>query len=151
MRPAKAGMPPSRPAQNSNFDVAQPSPACAQSTHEPAVDSAATRAAQSAVPGAAVPAQPASPNLPEPPLGEYSARVGTPTLTLRHATVAWRLADDSCWPWGEVAKAVTSMLLAQLGNTGFSPGWQHNQDRKRPKGVAGAAVCPEHTRFEESK
>ena len=25
------------------------------------------------------------------------------------------------------------------------PGWQHNQDRKRPKGVAGAAVCPEHT------
>ena len=28
---------------------------------------------------------------------------------------------------------------------------QHNQDRKRPKSVAGAAVCPEHTRIEESK
>jgi len=50
-----------------------------------------------------------------------------------------------------VAKAVTSTLLAQLRTTGFSPGWQHNQDRKRPKGVAGTAVCPEHTRFEESK
>ena len=59
--------PPSRPAQNSNFDVAQPSPACAQSTHEPAVGNAATRAAQSAAPLAAVSAQPASPNLPEPP------------------------------------------------------------------------------------
>ena len=54
-------------------------------------------------------------------------------------------------PGGGVANAVTSTLLAQLRTTGFSPGWQHNQDRKRPKGVAGAAVCPEHTRFEESK
>ena len=47
--------------------------------------------------------------------------------------------------------AVTGTLLAQLGTTGFFPGWQHNQDRKRPKGVVGAAVCPEHTRIEESK
>ena len=47
---------------------------------------------------------------------------------------------------------MTGTLLAQLRTTGCSPGWQHNQDRKRPKGVAGAAVCPpEHTRIEESK
>jgi len=45
--------------------------------------------------------------------------------------------------------AVTGTLLAQLGTTGFFPGWQHNQDRKRPKGVAGAAVCPKPT-LEES-
>ena len=87
---------------------------------------------------------------PSPPLGEYSTRDGTPTLTLRHATVAWRLTDDSCWPWGEVAKAVTSTLLAQLCTTGFSPGWQRIQDRKRPKGVAGAAVCLERTWLVES-
>ena len=45
-------------------------------------------------------------------------------------------------PGGGWQKAVTSTLLAQLRTTGFFPGWQHNQDRKRPKGVAGAAVCP---------
>ena len=38
----------------------------------------------------------------------------------------------------------------QLGTTGFFPGWQHNQDRKRPKDAAGAAVCPEHTLEESS-
>ena len=40
-----------------------------------------------------------------PPPGESSARVGTPTLILRLATAAWRPTDDSCWPWGGVAKS----------------------------------------------
>ena len=62
----------------------------------------------------------------------------------------WRLTDDSCWPWGDVAKAVTSTLLAQLCKTGVSPGWQRIQDRKRPKGVARAAVRLERTWLVES-
>ena len=46
--------------------------------------------------------------------------------------------------------AVTGRLLAHSwARLGFS-GWQHNQDRKHPKGVAGAAVCPEHTRLKKA-
>ena len=39
-------------------------------------------------------------------------------------------------------------LVSMLGCVG---GGRPRQDRKRPKGVAGAAVCPKHTRIEESK
>ena len=53
-----------------------------------------------------------------------------------------------------------TMNHGRLGAAAFSPyrcmtrsgraGWQHNQDRKRPEGVAGAAVCPEHTRLKKA-
>ena len=53
---------------------------------------------------------------------------------------------DAVFPGGR-RMAVTGTLLAQ---SWARPGWQHNQDRKRPKGVAGAAVCPEHTRLKKA-
>ena len=86
--------------------------------------------------------------------GESSVRVGTPMLTLRHATAAWRPTDDSCWPWG-VAKGGKGGAQHASGSAAhdwvFSRVAAQPEDRKRPNGVAGAAVCPEHTRIEESK
>ena len=46
--------------------------------------------------------------------------------------------------------AAIGTLLDSLHTSGFSR-VAALQNRKRPKGVAGAAVCPEHTRIEESQ
>ena len=49
------------------------------------------------------------------------------------AKAAWRPTDDSCWPWGGAAKAVTSTLLAQLRTTGFFPGGSTTRIASAPK------------------
>ena len=49
---------------------------------------------------------------------------------------------------GRSRMAMTSGTL--LGMTGFCTGWQNNQDHKRPKGVAGAAVCLERSRLKNA-
>ena len=88
------------------------------------------------------PASASQPSLPEPPgpppPGEFSApvrSVGTPTLTLRHATAAWRPTDDSCWPWGGGGKGCDQHSSGSAAHDWVFPGWQHNhwKDRKRPK------------------